>query len=182
MQLLILPAIPASGAEVLIISYTIPPPCHEFPSASWRQKSPAIRLFVKTNNKANIKAPHYWPSVKEIHRCPGDSLHKGPALLKPFPCHNFLIRILPGGPPLSSYAARGPGCWNSGYMSSVNQSQGVLLPNDSAYSSERGRNEYRMSLGMAVGSGKEFVKTKPPHIVLSNVGSTKPANSAAPSA
>ena len=60
---------------------------------SWRLKLPGTRLFVQvvklSDNKENIKAPHYYTSVQGIHReSTGqvDSPHNGLVMRKAFLC------------------------------------------------------------------------------------------------
>ena len=48
-------------------------------------------LFAASNIKENIKARHYWPFVRGIHQWPVDSPHKGPVMLKAFPCYDVII-------------------------------------------------------------------------------------------
>ena len=42
-------------------------------------------------NKENNRGLHYWPFVKGIHRFPMDSPHKGPVMLKAFPCPDVIM-------------------------------------------------------------------------------------------
>ena len=53
----------------------------------WDLKSPDSWLFIQPIQeqiKENIKAPHLWPFVWEIHRWPANSLHKWPVTWKMF--------------------------------------------------------------------------------------------------
>ena len=47
-------------------------------------KSPVTQMFVhqvvQANNKEHTKAPHHWPYVMGIQRCPVDPPHKGPVM------------------------------------------------------------------------------------------------------
>ena len=71
-------------------------------STSMRLKSPGIWLFVhyfvQDDNTGNIKAPNYWPFVRENHMGPIYSTNIRPAMRKAFPCHGshhiFLITHL----------------------------------------------------------------------------------------
>ena len=54
------------------------------------------RLFVQqlvwaNIKKKNIKVLHYCPSVRGIYLWLVDSLHKGSAIWKVFPCHDFFM-------------------------------------------------------------------------------------------
>ena len=59
-----------------------------------RLKPPTFRLFtqkfVSPNNKEHTTL-HYWPLVREIHRSPVDSPHKGPVMRKACPCHDVIM-------------------------------------------------------------------------------------------
>ena len=45
----------------------------------------------QTYSKYMIKALHYWPFVREIHRSPVDSPHKWPVMLKFFLCYDVIM-------------------------------------------------------------------------------------------
>ena len=71
--------------------------------APWCLMSQAIRLFVqqpvRTNNNENNEAAHHLPFVREIHRSPVDSTHKGPIVLSrvyspPYYCRVFSTILL----------------------------------------------------------------------------------------
>ena len=53
-----------------------------------------VQQLVHAYNKENIKAIHYWPFVRGIHRSPVDSPHKGPVILKAFPCRSILMLLI----------------------------------------------------------------------------------------
>ena len=52
-----------------------------YSDVAWRLKSPETQSFVQqhadTINNENMKAPHYWPFVRQIHRSHVNSPHKG---------------------------------------------------------------------------------------------------------
>ena len=58
-------------------------------------QSPASRLFaylfVHTEIKESIKAPHHW-TLKGIYRWPVDSPHKGPLTQKVFPFDDVIMK------------------------------------------------------------------------------------------
>ena len=60
--------------------------------ASWYLKSMATWLYVnqlvQANDKENTQSLHYWPIVNGWQV---DSPHKGPVMLKMFPCHAILM-------------------------------------------------------------------------------------------
>ena len=61
---------------------------------SWRLKSLATLKFVQTENKGNIQVPHYWPSVRGVHRSSVDSSHKGASNAESVPLISFSNRFL----------------------------------------------------------------------------------------
>ena len=64
--------------------------------ARWCLKSPASLLFaqpfIRAHTKENIKAPRYWPFVREIHWWQVNSLDKGPVKRKMFPFDDVIMR------------------------------------------------------------------------------------------
>ena len=61
----------------------------DFPTVSWRQKSPTNSLFRLTAQKINT--PHNCPFVCGNHRWSVDSPHKGPVVLKSFLCSDVIM-------------------------------------------------------------------------------------------
>ena len=59
--------------------------------ALWNLKLLSTRLLVEADIKGNIKAPHYRPFVRGIHRWPGDSPHKGPVTQKSVSCQDVIM-------------------------------------------------------------------------------------------
>ena len=67
--------------------------------AWWRFKSPGSRLFtppfIRAQIKENVKAwrhgPFKWDFVREIHRWPVNSPHKGPVMRKMFPFDDVIM-------------------------------------------------------------------------------------------
>ena len=58
-------------------------------------KSLATELFVQQLvqvNKEALKAPHYWPFVRGVHRWPVDSPHKGPVMWEAFPYPGIMFQ------------------------------------------------------------------------------------------
>ena len=44
--------------------------------------------------KGKIKIPHHWPFVREIHRPPVDSPHKGLVIRKACSCHDVIMGVI----------------------------------------------------------------------------------------
>ena len=59
----------------------------------WQLKSTGTRLFYQKIIQYN-KTSHYRPLVRETHRWPVDSPHKGPVMVKAFPCRDVSTVIL----------------------------------------------------------------------------------------
>ena len=63
--------------------------------ARWRLKSPASGLFtqacIQAQIKENVKAPHHLAFVREIHRAPVNSPHKGPVTRKIIPFDDVIM-------------------------------------------------------------------------------------------
>ena len=53
--------------------------------------STVASLFVQQVFQVNIKALHYWPFVRGIHRSPLVSPHKVPVMQKSFPCYDVIM-------------------------------------------------------------------------------------------
>ena len=47
------------------------------------------QYHVRSNDKVNTNAPHYWHSVREIRWWVVDSPHKGPVIRKTLSCHDW---------------------------------------------------------------------------------------------
>ena len=82
------------GWKILLMHY----------SASWRLKlllsQPFIQQLVQRNNKENINAPHFRPSLRWIYQQPVHSSRKVPVMPKVLPWHDVLMTR-----PLSAWRA-----------------------------------------------------------------------------
>ena len=65
---------------------------HECHWVSNQQRLIVKLLFQAINSKKYTKAGYYLPFVKEIHQWLVDSLHRGPVILKAFPCSDIMYQ------------------------------------------------------------------------------------------
>ena len=55
--------------------------------------APLMSCHMASQIIRNIKIPHYWPFVRDIHRWLANSAHKWPLIHRPFPCYDVIILL-----------------------------------------------------------------------------------------